>query len=353
MARSSLAFCLTLAFLWPGVPFMEMDVRSRAEEMLRKKVCSVRKKWELLGSYSREQTEEVLAKFQLPKDLAARCHVQEGATWLDAMQKLGAPDEGSDPVAFWRKVEEHPIAEYVHVQCQSCGRRVPDAFPASEEPGLTEEEPSEEEKTLVRSGWFRGPRGPVVFVYRCPECQYTSRWFRSSHPEITLNPQRWGRLCGEQEDLKVWLAKYFGIQLRVCVPLDWDHVWTEIFDGCQWIPLDRNCLHFARRLNENIGAWTHVLAIGQSATTTEEVTEAYLRHADGTEEEVAGWREQISRARADATGQLTQSKTHNGYFACWEAFMFMLLVADGIFTSDSMKGGVVFRVDLLQKPRGL
>ena len=30
-----------------------------------------------------------------------------------------------------------------------------------------------------------------------------------------------------------------------------------------------------------------------------------------------------------------------------------LLVADGIFTSDSMKGGVVFRVDLLQKPRGL
>ena len=30
-------------------------------------------------------------------------------------------------------------------------------------------------------------------------------------------------------------------------------------------------LHFARRLNENIGAWTHVLAIGQSATTTEEV----------------------------------------------------------------------------------
>ena len=30
--------------------------------------------------------------------------VDSGATWLDAMQKLGAPDEGSDPVAFWRKV---------------------------------------------------------------------------------------------------------------------------------------------------------------------------------------------------------------------------------------------------------
>lgn len=30
------------------------------------------------------------------------------------------------------EVEEHPIVEYVHVQCQSCGRRVPDAFPAEE-----------------------------------------------------------------------------------------------------------------------------------------------------------------------------------------------------------------------------
>ena len=40
----------------------------------------------------------------------------------------------------------------------------------------------------------------LPFTEGCPACQYTSRWFRSSHPEITLNPQRWGRLCGEQED---------------------------------------------------------------------------------------------------------------------------------------------------------
>ena len=32
-----------------------------------------------------------------------------------------------------RQVEAHPIVEYVHVQCQSCGRRVPDNFPAEEE----------------------------------------------------------------------------------------------------------------------------------------------------------------------------------------------------------------------------
>ena len=34
--------------------------------------------------------------------------------------------------AMTDEVEEHPIVEYVHVQCQSCGRRVPDAFPAEE-----------------------------------------------------------------------------------------------------------------------------------------------------------------------------------------------------------------------------
>ncbi|CAK9022725.1 unnamed protein product [Durusdinium trenchii] len=92
------------------------------------------------------------------------------------------------------------------------------------------------------------------------------------------------------EDLKAWLAKYLSIPLRVCVPLDWDHVWTEVFNGDRWVPLDQNCLHFARRLHEGIGAWTHVLAIGTPGSgdvleATEEVTEAYLRHAEGSAEE--------------------------------------------------------------------
>lgn len=85
-----------------------------------------------------------------------------------------------------------------------------------------------EERPFVRAGWFRGPRGAVVFSYSCPDCQAVSRWYRAVHPEITLNPRKWGRLCGETEDLKMWLARYLGVRLRVCCPLDWDHVWTEV-----------------------------------------------------------------------------------------------------------------------------
>ncbi|CAL1160570.1 unnamed protein product [Cladocopium goreaui] len=143
------------------------NARSKAEEILRKKVWSVRKKWELLKSYSPEKTEAVLASFVLPKDLAARCHLPEGTTWLDAVKTFR---RDADPVDLWRQVEAHPIVEYVHVQCQSCGRRVPDNFPAEEDPNLTEEEPTAAERPFIRAGWFRGPRGAVVFVYRCPEC---------------------------------------------------------------------------------------------------------------------------------------------------------------------------------------
>ena len=44
-----------------------------------------------------------------------------------------------------------------------------------------------------------------------------------------------------------------------------------------------------------------------------QVTDKYLQHANGTEQEVAQWRRQIAGARADATGQATQSKTSEGY----------------------------------------
>jgi len=121
----------------------------------------------------------------------------------------------------------------------SLGRHVPDVHPAPDDPNLTEAEPSEEERPFVRGGWFRGPRSAVVFVYRCPDCGETSRWFRATRPEVTLNPKRWERLCGEQEDLKMWLARYLGIRLRMCCPLDWDHVWTEVFDGDEWVPISK------------------------------------------------------------------------------------------------------------------
>ena len=35
-----------------------------------------------------------------------------------------------------------------------------------QDPNLTEEEPTEEERPFLRAGWFRGPRSAVVFVYR-------------------------------------------------------------------------------------------------------------------------------------------------------------------------------------------
>ncbi|CAE8677503.1 unnamed protein product, partial [Polarella glacialis] len=266
----------------------------------------------------------VLASFQLPAAVAAQCGLPEhdGFTWLDAVQELKKASAGETPVQLWQRVENHPMVQYVPAQCQDCGRHIKDTYPAPEDPDLVEEEPTEEERPFVRSGWFRGPRGPVVFVYRCPDCGQTTRWFRSLHPEVTLNPRRWGRLCGEQEDLKAWLARYLGVRLRVCCPLDWDHVWTEVWDGIAWKPLDPNCLNFARRLHEGIGSWTRVLAIGtpgsgkdaaDAGEASEEVTEAYFARAGGSPEELRNWRATVDAARADASGASTQSRTLCGH----------------------------------------
>ena len=118
------------------------------------------------------------------------------------------------------------MTAYTPVQCQSCGHPVPDeTCPGSTdvEVGLTEEPPTEDEAPLVRGGWYRGPRGPVVFALRCPACGAGSRWFRSAAAAVTLTPRRWGRLCGEQEDARAALAAHLHIPLRVAVPLDWEH----------------------------------------------------------------------------------------------------------------------------------
>ncbi|CAE7735644.1 DNAH6, partial [Symbiodinium sp. CCMP2456] len=285
------------------------EARRAAQALLAGKVRGVRRKWELLGSYSAERTEEILASFRLGASLAERCGLEkaEGQSWLDAVRLLRRRSEELDesPAALWQRVERHPIAEYVHVQCQR-GRQlfVPGRAYCK--------------RPFVRAGWFRGPRGAVVFVFRCPDCGSVSRWFRATHPEVTLNPNRWGRLCGEQEDLKAWLARYLGVRLRVCLPLDWDHVWTEVFDGDSWRPLDPNCVDFARRLNEGIGSWTHVLAIGTPGSgdmvaATEEVTEKYLLMAQASDDEVTAWRRQIHSAKVDPTGQATQSRTSHGH----------------------------------------
>jgi outer membrane biosynthesis protein TonB len=56
---------------------------------------------------------------------------------------------------------------------QACGHKVPDETSpgtTDAEVCLTEATPTATEAPLVRGGWYRGPRGPVVFVLACPAC---------------------------------------------------------------------------------------------------------------------------------------------------------------------------------------
>ncbi|CAE7276336.1 sec61a, partial [Symbiodinium pilosum] len=82
--------------------------------------------------------------------------------------------------------------------------------------------------------------------------------------------------------------------------------------------LEQRGVDFARRLNEGIGSWTRVLAVGTPGSgdleaATEEVTAKYLDFAKGSDDEVAAWRRQIQAAREDPSGQATQSRTCHGY----------------------------------------
>ena len=122
--------------------------------------------------------------------------------WSGAVEEMKASAAGSKE-ALWAQVMAHEMTAYVPVQCQSCGHRVPDETTPGNtdaEVGLSEAAPTAEEAPLVRGGWYRGPRGPVVFVLDCPACGARSRWFRSAAASVTLNRRHWGRLCGEQED---------------------------------------------------------------------------------------------------------------------------------------------------------
>ena len=196
--------------------------------------------------------------------------------WSGAVEAMKASAAGSNE-ALWSQVMEHEMTAYVPVQCQACGHRVPDETTPGNtdaEVGLSEAAPTAAEAPLVRGGWYRGPRGPVVFVLACPACGERSRWFRSAAASVTLNPRNWGRLCGEQEDLRAALAGHLGVPLRVAVPLDWDHVWSETLrdSGGDWRifehPGDAPAANFAGRLDEGIGAWSGVLCIAEEQANT-------------------------------------------------------------------------------------
>jgi hypothetical protein len=270
---------------------------------------------------------------KLQKELVERYGGDVPKTWYEALQQLKhIADKDPEKAKLWELVQSHPMTAYIPVQCQSCGHVVPDDLNSDltdEQLGLTEEEPMEEERPFVRSGWFRGPRTQAkVFALTCPECGTVSRWFRSRDPQIILNPNRWGRLCGEQEDLRLDLANYLGIPIRTCVPLDWDHVWSEY--GCyrgidtapqQWMVLDNSARNFAVRLDEGIGFWTGVLAIHPHPDLCEDVTQQYLSiqglrggRADiRFNQEMPRYRKILGMTKEDASGAMTQAGTVMGY----------------------------------------
>ena len=83
--------------------------RALARLYVRSKVWGARKKAELSCSYSRERTEEVLASFLLPPDIAEEAGLAgEHHTWLDAVRLLSSV---TCPLELWRRVETHPICQ--------------------------------------------------------------------------------------------------------------------------------------------------------------------------------------------------------------------------------------------------
>ncbi|KAL3941614.1 MAG: hypothetical protein SGBAC_004062 [Bacillariaceae sp.] len=270
-------------------------------------------------------------------------------TWKDALRQLEKLSSRSDLPAeqkidkrkLWELILDHPMTAYEPFRCQHCGQIiVQDVFSTAEENanlGLSMLEPNGSELG-IRGGWFRGRpySSKTIFQLDCQNCGETSRWYRSGHPKMLLNPAMgWGRLCGEQEDLRLHLASYLGIPIRVCLPLDWDHVWTEFLlpkenisgnDGTvadqAWGVRDDSARNFAVRLEEGIGSWTGVLAISPDPDWCEDVTNEYLssrtqikggRADDVHAAKMARYREVVNVARCDATGDSTQAKTVNGF----------------------------------------
>lgn len=310
-------------------------IRQVVHRTLDKHICSSSSG----DSTNSDEVEAALRMHVLPgplrRDLADKYGGDPPETWFDALARLR--EISANASELWGLVMDHPLTSYVPVQCQSCGHVVRDETRSGlsdADVGLTEVEPTEDERPFVRSGWFRGPRGPVVLSLHCPECGVTSRWYRSADPACQLNPNKWGRLCGEQEDLRLRLAEYLGIKVRTAIPLDWDHVWSEHlcdgggewdrlgggYDRGSWHVHDGSARNFAVRLNEGIGAWTGILVVSAEPDLCGDVTDEYLscqseggraddEHAHG----MARWRSIVEASRKNSTGEQTQARTVKGY----------------------------------------
>jgi len=148
----------------------------------------------------------------------------------------------------------------------------------------------------------------------------------SDAAKVTLNQNKWGRLCGDQENLRTALAAHLGVSLRSAVPLDWDHVWSEFKgdDGASWVihegPGDAPAANFARRLDEGIGSWTGVIVISPEAEQTCDITDEYLackaeggRADPSVAADMPRFVDTVRKAREDTTGGATQARSINGH----------------------------------------
>ncbi|OEU10450.1 hypothetical protein FRACYDRAFT_246844 [Fragilariopsis cylindrus CCMP1102] len=294
---------------------------------------------------SKLEVEEALRYYALPKDLQDELFSKYGGTfkpktWYDAMNQLrdycqrlicnnddldddnhnNDSIDGYYKAMLWEHVLNHPITSYVPVQCQSCGHIIPDEYntdpinsnttaaaaataDADANIGLTEVEPTFEEQPFVRTGWFRGPRllKPKVFQLDCPKCKHVSRWYRSRSPQMILNPNRWGRLCGEQEDLRLDLANYLSIDEGI-------GSFTRIFAIC---PTPNDCgditdVYFLKACRHSYSHnKDHNQAVGDDNVNN--------NNNEVEEESMNRYYQIIDEARRDNTGSKTQSNTVNGY----------------------------------------
>jgi hypothetical protein len=277
--------------------------------------------------------ENALKYHTLPEALQQElCQTYEASTppttWFEALEHLKSISN-NDPAELWRLILDHPMTAYVPMQCQDCGHVIPDLDDGTDDAdlGLSELDSTGHELEL-RGGWFRGrPRGAKILALKCPHCKSstatTTRWYRSGHPQIMLTPSRWGRLCGEQEDLRMMLADYLQIPLRLCIPLDWDHIWSEFYNGRCWEVPDDSARNFAVRLEEGIGAWTRLWVIHPNPDLCQDVTEDYFkcksdedgggRADDAFAGGMDGYRKIVEAARMDPTAEATQAKTLYGF----------------------------------------
>lgn len=332
----------------------DKDVISRECHQVIAQACIRRMVYQQLAKYqdiaAPDVVKEALEYHNLPSSLQNELIGRYGGsrpnTWGEALDRLRQLADGSKR-KLWELVLDHPMTSYVPMQCHHCANILPDTMSvpgdgSDEAVGLTEVNPEEakEECLKLRGGWFRGrPRGPKILQWTCPKCQKISQWYRSSHPQIILNPFRWGRLCGEQEDLRLALANYFGVEVRTALPVDWDHIWSEYRasredERSEWTVKDDSARNFAARLDEGIGCWTLVLVIHPNPELCQDVTGAYLStssSSDHAREDTKGradlehepsmprYRKLVETARTDKAGASTQAKTMNGFAICHRA----------------------------------